>query len=139
MPGFYADGEYDIAGFIVGVVERERIITGERAEIGDAIIGLPSSGLHTNGYSLARKLFFEVARYTPETFVSEIKNKAGAELMRTHKSYWRIVRRLLESDAVVAVAHITGGAITAHRLRVLLNGAGANLQPGAGQVQHASY
>src|SRR5207248_754330 len=83
-PGFYSDGEYDIAGFIVGVVERDRIITGERVEIGDVILGLPSNGLHTNGYSLARKLFFEIARYTPETFVSEIKNKAGKELMRTY-------------------------------------------------------
>jgi phosphoribosylformylglycinamidine cyclo-ligase len=131
MPGFYADGEYDIAGFIVGVVERDGIVTGERVEIGDAIIGLPSTGLHTNGYSLARKLFFEVARYTPETFVSEIKNKAGAELMRTHKSYWPVVRRLLEADAVVAMAHITGGGITENLPRVLPKGKAANIQLGS--------
>lgn len=131
MPGFYADGEYDIAGFIVGVVEREGIVTGERVEIGDAIIGLPSTGLHTNGYSLARKLFFEVAHYTPETFVSEIKNKAGAELMRTHKSYWPVVRRLLEADAVVAMAHITGGGITENLPRVLPKGKAANIQLGS--------
>ena len=134
MPGFYSDGEYDIAGFIVGVVERDRIITGERVEMGDVILGLPSNGLHTNGYSLARKLFFEVARYTPETFVSEIKNKAGAELMRTHKSYWPIVRRLLESDAVVAIAHITGGGITENLPRVLPKGAAANIQLGSWPV-----
>ena len=131
MPGFYADGDYDIAGFIVGAVERERIITGERVEIGDAIIGLPSTGLHTNGYSLARKLFFEVARYTPETFVSEIKNKAGAELMRTHKSYWPIIRRLVEAEAVVAMAHITGGGITENLPRVLPKGKAANIQLGS--------
>jgi phosphoribosylformylglycinamidine cyclo-ligase len=131
MPGFYADGEYDIAGFIVGVVEREGIITGERAEIGDVIIGLPSTGLHTNGYSLARKLFFEVARYTPETFVSEIKNKAGAELMRTHKSYWPVLRRLIEAEAVVAMAHITGGGITENLPRVLPKGKAANIQLGS--------
>jgi phosphoribosylformylglycinamidine cyclo-ligase len=134
MPGFYADGEYDIAGFIVGVVDRDRIITGERVEIGDVIIGLPSSGLHTNGYSLARKLFFEVARYTPETFVSEIKNKAGAELMRTHKSYWPIVRRLIEAEAVNAMAHITGGGITENLPRVLPKGTAANLQLGSWPV-----
>jgi phosphoribosylformylglycinamidine cyclo-ligase len=131
MPGFYADGEYDIAGFIVGVVERERIVTGERVEIGDVIMGLPSAGLHTNGYSLARKLFFEVARYTPETFVSEIKNKAGAELMRTHKSYWPVVRRLIEAEAVVAMAHITGGGITENLPRVLPKGKAANIQLGS--------
>jgi len=131
MPGFYADGEYDIAGFIVGVVERDGIVTGERVEIGDAIIGLPSTGLHTNGYSLARKLFFEVARYTPETFVSEIKNKAGAELMRTHKSYWPVLRRLLEAEAVVAMAHITGGGITENLPRVLPKGKAAQIQLGS--------
>lgn len=131
MPGFYSDGEYDIAGFIVGVVERDRIITGERVQIGDVIVGLPSNGLHTNGYSLARKLFFEVARYTPDTFVSEIKNKAGAELMRTHKSYWPILRRMIEADAVVAMAHITGGGITENLPRVLPKGTAANIQLGS--------
>jgi len=134
MPGFYSDGEYDIAGFIVGVVERDRIITGERVEIGDVVVGLPSNGLHTNGYSLARKLFFEVARYTPETFVSEIKNKAGAELMRTHKSYWPIVRRLIEAEAVNAMAHITGGGITENLPRVLPKGTAANIQLGSWPV-----
>ncbi|HEU5231813.1 MAG TPA: phosphoribosylformylglycinamidine cyclo-ligase [Terriglobales bacterium] len=134
MPGFYADGEYDIAGFIVGVVDRDRIITGERVEIGDVIMGLPSTGLHTNGYSLARKLFFEVARYTPETFVSEIKNKAGTELMRTHKSYWPVVRRLVEAEAVNAMAHITGGGITENLPRVLPKGTAANIQLGSWPV-----
>ena len=134
MPGIYSDGEYDIAGFIVGVVDRDRIITGERVEIGDVIIGLPSSGLHTNGYSLARKLFFEVARYTPDTFVSEIKNKAGAELMRTHKSYWPVVRRLIEAEAVNAMAHITGGGITENLPRVLPKGTAASIQLGSWPV-----
>ena len=92
MPGFYPDGEYDLAGFIVGVVDREKIVTGKDVQIGDIILGLPSNGLHTNGYSLARKLLFEVAKYSPETYVNEIKNKVGNELMRTHKSYWPAVR-----------------------------------------------
>jgi phosphoribosylformylglycinamidine cyclo-ligase len=135
MPGFYTDGEYDLAGFIVGVVERDRIITGEKVAIGDVILGLPSNGLHTNGYSLARKLFFEMARYTTETFVSEIKNKAGNELMRTHKSYWPVVRRLMDAEAVVAMAHITGGGITENLPRVLPKGTAANIQLGSWPVQ----
>ena len=77
MPGFYPEGEYDLAGFIVGVVEREKIVTGKTIEIGDVVLGLPSNGLHTNGYSLARKLLFDVAKYSPETYVNEIKNKVA--------------------------------------------------------------
>src|SRR5271163_2118683 len=84
MPGFYPDGEYDLAGFIVGAVEREKIITGKDVQPGDVILGLASNGLHTNGYSLARKLLFEVAGYSAEDYVNEIKNKVGNELMRTH-------------------------------------------------------
>jgi phosphoribosylformylglycinamidine cyclo-ligase len=134
MPGFYAEGEYDIAGFIVGVVERDKIITGDHVEIGDVLIGLPSSGLHTNGYSLARKLFFEVAHYTPESFVSEIRNKAGAELMRTHKSYWPVIRRLIDAEAVSALAHITGGGITENVPRVLPKGCAALIELGSWSV-----
>jgi phosphoribosylformylglycinamidine cyclo-ligase len=134
MPGFYAEGEYDIAGFIVGVVEREKIITGEQVEIGDVLMGIPSTGLHTNGYSLARKLFFEVAGYSPESFVSDIRNKAGAELMRTHKSYWPVVRRLIEADAVAALAHITGGGITENLPRVLPKGKAALIELGSWPV-----
>src|ERR1700675_3181470 len=77
MPGFYPPGEYDLAGFIVGVVDRERIVTGKNVAVGDILIGLPSTGLHTNGYSLARKLLFEVAHYSPESYVNELKNKVG--------------------------------------------------------------
>jgi len=125
MPGFYAEGEYDLAGFIVGVVERERVITGKAVQPGDVLVGLPSLGLHTNGYSLARKLFFEVARYSPESYVNELKNKAGAELMKPHKSYWPVLRRLIDADAVSAMAHITGGGITENLPRVLPKGVAA--------------
>jgi len=125
MPGFYSDGEYDLAGFIVGVVDREKIITGKTIEIGDVLVGLPSTGLHTNGYSLARKLFFDTANYTPESYVNEIKGKVGTELMKPHKSYWPIMRRLIEADAVSAMAHITGGGITENLPRVLPKGTGA--------------
>ncbi len=125
MPGFYSDGEYDLAGFIVGVVDRGRIITGKEVQAGDVLIGLPSTGLHTNGYSLARKLFFEVAHYTPDSYVNEIKGKVGTEMMKTHKSYWPIVRRMIDAEAVSAMAHITGGGITENLPRVLPKGVGA--------------
>ncbi|MGH9588322.1 MAG: phosphoribosylformylglycinamidine cyclo-ligase, partial [Acidobacteriaceae bacterium] len=87
MPGFYSDGEYDLAGFIVGAVDKEKLVTGANIKAGDVLIGLPSTGLHTNGYSLARKLFFEVAAYKPSQYVTPIKEKAGTALMKTHKSY----------------------------------------------------
>jgi len=125
MPGFYSNGEYDLAGFIVGVVDRSKIITGKAVEAGDVLIGLPSTGLHTNGYSLARKLFFSVAHYTPDSYVNEIKGKVGTELMKTHKSYWPILRRMMEAEAVSAMAHITGGGITENLPRALPKGVGA--------------
>lgn len=134
MPGFYPNTEYDIAGFIVGVVEKEKIVTGKDVQPGDVLIGLPSNGLHTNGYSLARKLLFSVARYSPETYVNEVKNKVGNELMRTHKSYWPVIRRLVEAEAVSAMAHITGGGITENLPRVLPKGTGAVIEMGSWPV-----
>jgi phosphoribosylformylglycinamidine cyclo-ligase len=134
MPGFYPDGEYDLAGFIVGVVERERIITGKDVQIGDMILGLSSNGLHTNGYSLARKLLFEVAHYSPETYVNEIKNKVGNELMRTHRSYWPVLKKLIDGQCVVALAHITGGGITENLPRVLPRGTAAAIELGSWSV-----
>jgi phosphoribosylformylglycinamidine cyclo-ligase len=134
MPGFYPDGEYDLAGFIVGVVERERIITGKDVQIGDVIVGLPSNGLHTNGYSLARKLLFEVAQYSAETYVNEIKNKVGNELMRTHKSYWPVLKKLIDGECVSAMAHITGGGITENLPRVLPRGTAAVIELGSWPV-----
>jgi phosphoribosylformylglycinamidine cyclo-ligase len=131
MPGFYPDGEYDLAGFIVGVVDREKIVTGKDVQIGDIILGLPSNGLHTNGYSLARKLLFEVARYSPETYVNEIKNKVGNELMRTHRSYWPVLKKLIDAQCVVAMAHITGGGITENLPRVLPRGTAAAIELGS--------
>jgi len=134
MPGFYPDGEYDLAGFIVGVVERERIVTGKTVEPGDVILGLPSTGLHTNGYSLARKLFFEVAGYTPETYVNELKGKVGNELMQTHRSYWPVIKKMLAADCVAAMAHITGGGITENLPRVLPRGVAAIIEVGSWPV-----
>ncbi len=135
MPGFYPEGEYDLAGFILGVVEREKIITGKNVQIGDVILGLASNGLHTNGYSLARKLLFEVAGYTPDSYVNELKGKVGNELMRTHKSYWPAIKRLVDADCVSALAHITGGGITENLPRVLPKGVAASIELGTWPVQ----
>ncbi len=134
MPGFYADGEYDLAGTIVGVVNRDRIITGERIEIGDVLIGLPSNGLHTNGYSLARKLLFEVAKYGADQYVNELKDKTGAALMRTHRSYLSIVKKLCAAELVSGMAHITGGGITDNLPRILAKGLGAVVDPASWQA-----
>jgi phosphoribosylformylglycinamidine cyclo-ligase len=134
MPGFYPDGEYDLAGFIVGVVERDKIIVGKEVVPGDVLIGLPSNGLHTNGYSLARKLLFSIAGYSPETYVNAIKGKVGNELMKTHKSYWPAIRRLVEAECVSAMAHITGGGITENLPRVLPKGMGAVVELGSWPV-----
>ena len=131
MPGFYPEGEYDLAGFIVGVVEREKIINGKT---GDIVLGLPSNGLHTNGYSLARKLLNVVAGYSTDTFVSEIKNKVGNELMRTHKSYWPIIKKMIAGECIAALAHITGGGITENLPRVLPRGTAAVIERGTWPV-----
>ena len=97
MPGFYSDGEYDLAGFIVGAVDRDKMVTGAGIKPGDVLIGLPSTGLHTNGYSLARKLLFEVAGYKPTQYVTAIKEKAGAALMQTHRSYLHVIQKLVDA------------------------------------------
>ena len=131
MPGFYPEGEYDLAGFIVGVAERERIITGKAVEAGDVILGLASNGLHTNGYSLARKLLFEVGHYTLDSYVNELKGKVGNELLRTHKSYWPAAKRLVDGECVSAMAHITGGGITENLPRVLPRGVAAVIEIGS--------
>jgi phosphoribosylformylglycinamidine cyclo-ligase len=125
MPGFYADGEYDLAGTIVGCVNRPDIITGDGIEAGDVLIGLPSNGLHTNGYSLARKLLFEVAGYAPDHYVNELKDKTGAALMRTHRSYLAILKKLCNAKIVRGMAHITGGGITENLPRILPRGTAA--------------
>jgi len=134
MPGFYSPGEFDLAGFIVGVVERGLMVTGKNIQAGDVLVGLPSNGLHTHGFSLARKLLFGVAGYSPETYVNEIKNKVGNELMRTHKSYWPVLKRLLDGESVSGMAHITGGGISENLPRILPKGMGAIVEMGAWPV-----
>jgi phosphoribosylformylglycinamidine cyclo-ligase len=125
MPGFYADGEYDIAGFIVGAVERARLVDGKSITPGDVLIGLPSSGLHTNGYSLARKVFFERCGLQADSYVQELGGTAGDVLLATHRSYLTPVRPLLKAGLVKGMAHITGGGITENLPRVLPEGCAA--------------
>ena len=122
MPGFYAPGEYDLAGFIVGVVERKHILTGKGVKPGDTLIGLPSAGLHTNGYSLARKLVFDVAKLKNDTYVAEVGNKIGAELLKPHVCYVPAVKNILAKGWASALAHITGGGIPGNLPRVLPSG-----------------
>ena len=122
MPGFYAPGEYDLAGFIVGVVERKNILTGKGVKPGDTLIGLPSAGLHTNGYSLARKLVFDVAKLKNDTYVAEVGNKIGAELLKPHVCYAPAVKNILAKGWASALAHITGGGIPGNLPRVLPSG-----------------
>ena len=134
MPGFYGDGEYDIAGFIVGVVEKSRLVDGRAIEPGDVLIGLPSSGLHTNGYSLARKICFDVAGWNPDTYVSELGSTLADALLATHRSYLQMVQPLLERGLVKGLAHITGGGITENLPRILPEGCAAEIDVGAWQV-----
>ena len=134
MPGFYSDGEYDLAGFIVGVVDKDKLITGAKIQIGDVLLCLPSTGLHTNGYSLARKLFFDKAGYKPEQYINALKDKAGAALMKTHRSYLSVIQKLAAGDLIAGMAHITGGGITENLPRILPKGISAQVDLGSWPV-----
>ncbi len=127
MPGFYADGEYDVAGFIIGVVDRANVINGSAITSGDLLIGLPSVGLHTNGYSLARKLFFEVAGYTTDSRIEELGCTASQELLKPHRSYLGALGGLLESGVIKGLAHITGGGLLENIPRILPEGTAAEI------------
>lgn len=128
MPGFYADGEYDIAGFIVGVVDREKIIDGKTIRPDDVLLALPSAGLHTNGYSLARKLFFEVAGYQPDTHLPELGMTAGEALLLPHVSYLKPLDKLLDRGVIKGLAHITGGGLTDNIPRILPEGTAVRIE-----------
>jgi phosphoribosylformylglycinamidine cyclo-ligase len=134
MPGFYPAGEYDVAGFIVGVVERERAIDGRRVAAGDAVLALPSAGLHTNGYSLARKLFFEVAGYKVDTRLDALGMTVGEALLQPHLSYLRPLEGLLDTGLIKALAHITGGGLLENIPRVLPEGVGVEITRGSWPV-----
>src|SRR5256886_7751600 len=134
MPGFYADGEYDVAGFIVGVVDREKIIDGHTVAPGDVVLGLPSVGLHTNGYSLARKLFFEVAGYQAEKHLDELDETIAAALLKPHVSYLRTLEGLLDTGMIKGLAHITGGGLLENIPRILPEGTSVEIKRGSWPV-----
>ena len=131
MPGFYADGEYDVAGFIVGVVDRARVIDGRTIRAGDRLIGIPSSGLHTNGYSLARRIAFDLAGLAVDDVVPELGGTIGEALLVPHRSYLRLIEPLLDTGRIKGMAHITGGGITDNLPRVLPEGLAAVIDRGA--------
>jgi phosphoribosylformylglycinamidine cyclo-ligase len=134
MPGLYAPGEYDLAGFIVGAVERKRMITGSSIRAGDVLLGLPSTGLHTNGFSLARKLLFEIAGYTADTRLEELRETLADELLQLHRSYLKPLRALHDAGILKGAAHITGGGITDNTPRILPKGLGVRIERGSWPV-----
>jgi phosphoribosylformylglycinamidine cyclo-ligase len=131
MPGFYAAGEYDLAGAIVGIVERDRIISGEAIRAGDVALGFPSLGLHTNGYSLARQVF---AGDDLTAFVPELGRSLGDELLQPHQDYLATVQPLLDAGVITGMAHITGGGLVDNIPRVLPGGLGVDLDASAWNV-----
>jgi phosphoribosylformylglycinamidine cyclo-ligase len=131
LPDMYNDGEYDLAGTIVGVVDRKNIVDGTSVQEGDVIIGLASSGLHTNGYSLARKIVFEVAGLSVNDAIPEVGRTVGDALLEPHRSYARTMQVLMKVVRVKAMAHITGGGVTDNLPRSLPEGLGAEIDLGS--------
>ena len=131
MPDFYSAGEYDIAGFIVGVADRDKIIDGKEIVPGDVLLALPSVGLHTNGYSLARKLFFEVAGYGADTYLDKSGMTVGEALLQPHISYLKTLDGLLDSGLIKGLAHITGGGLTDNIPRILPAGCAVEIDKGS--------
>jgi phosphoribosylformylglycinamidine cyclo-ligase len=134
MPGFYADGEYDVAGFIVGAVERARLVDGKGLVPGDVLLALPSTGLHTNGYSLARRIVFDRLGLTVDSHVGDLGETVGAALLRPHRSYLKAMQPLLAAGVVKGMAHITGGGVTDNLPRILPDGTAAEVRRGAWTV-----
>jgi phosphoribosylformylglycinamidine cyclo-ligase len=134
MPGFYPAGEYDLAGCIVGWVRRNRILDGSRIRPGDVILGLPSLGLHTNGYSLARRVFLEEGKINLHERLPELKRTLGDELLAPHRCYWRVVQPLLAKGWLNGLVHITGGGLTDNPPRILPARCAAEVRLGAWPV-----
>lgn len=122
MPGFYQSGDYDLVGTIVGVVDRKKVIDGSKIVKGDRLIGLPSSGLHTNGYSLARKVLFDLSGYSVDSYIDELKTTVGEALLWTHRCYLQVILPLLQKFDVHGLSHITGGGIYGNTKRILPEG-----------------
>ena len=134
MPGFYSEGEYDVAGFIVGAVDRAKIVDGRAIVPGDVLIGLPSNGLHTNGYSLARKIVFDELKLKVDSHLPDLGETVGEALLRTHRSYLTVIRPLLAGGLIKGMAHITGGGITDNLPRVLPPGSSARVNRSSWRV-----
>lgn len=130
MPDFYPPGEYDLAGFIVGIVDKPKVIDGKSITPGDVVLGIPSTGLQTNGYSLARKLFFEVGGYTADSYVEELGSTVGEALLATHASFLPQIGRLLDSGVIKGLVHITGGGFLENIPRILPEGVSVEIQRG---------
>jgi phosphoribosylformylglycinamidine cyclo-ligase len=135
MPGMYASGEYDLAGFIVGAVEEKKLLTGQNIHAGDLLLGLPSNGLHTNGYSLARKLFFEVGGYHPDSKIPDFPGSLADELLKVHRSYLKPIQALIAAKLLKGAAHITGGGLTDNIPRILPRGFGAEIDASSWPTQ----
>ena len=131
MPDFYPEGEYDLAGFIVGVVDKAKVIDGRNIEHGDVVLGLPSTGLQTNGYSLARKLFFDVGGYNVDSFIDELGTTVGEALLTTHSSFLPELGSLLDSGMIKGLAHITGGGFVENIPRILPEGVSVEIKRGS--------
>jgi len=134
MPGTYAVDDYDLAGFIVGVVERRRALTGDRVRAGDVLLGLPSAGLHTNGYTLARKVLLESLGHRVDTHVPELGATVGQALLAPHRGYLSALEPLLERDKIRALCHITGGGFQGNLPRILPDGLGARIRASAWEL-----
>lgn len=130
MPDFYPPGEYDLAGFIVGVVDKSKVIDGKSIEPGDVVLGIPSNGLQTNGYSLARKLFFEVGGHKAETKLDELGETVGDALLKTHQSFLQQLGPLLDSGTIKGLVHITGGGFLENIPRILPDGVSVEIERG---------
>ncbi|GAB6076160.1 phosphoribosylformylglycinamidine cyclo-ligase [Desulfurobacterium crinifex] len=134
MPDFYPEGEYDLAGFVVGIVDREKYITGKNIQPGDVVLGLASSGIHSNGYSLVRKLFFEILELKIDESVEELSGKVYEVLLTPTKIYVKPVLKLLEEVEVKGIAHITGGGIPGNLVRILPESVDAVIKKGTWEV-----
>ena len=130
MPDFYRAGEYDLAGFIVGVVDKKNVIDGKSIVPGDVVLGIPSNGLQTNGYSLARKLFFEIGGYKPDSHIDELDTTVGEALLATHQSFLPQIGPLLDTGLIKGLAHITGGGFLENIPRILPDGVSVEIKRG---------
>jgi phosphoribosylformylglycinamidine cyclo-ligase len=134
MPGLYREGDFDLAGTIVGIVERDRVIDGSGITPGDVVFALPSNGLHTNGYSLARRVVFEAMGLEPTAQLAELGTTVGEELLRVHRSYLKPVGELGARVPIKGLAHVTGGGVLENLPRILPGGCGARIRRGSWPV-----